>query len=107
MSKIVFADGDVPLGAMVMVRGMRACVADATVANARALPRPTWLGEKKIRSGQSFAVEMIEGLGSRDLQAIADGPIMDASQLYLPAGKLSMAEARAREAAQILPDNPA
>lgn len=32
-----------------------------------------------------------------DLHAIAAGPIMDAAQLYLPAGKISMAEARERE----------
>lgn len=37
-----------------------------------------------------------------DLKAIAAGPIMDSNELYLPAGKLSMAETRAREAAALL-----
>jgi hypothetical protein len=37
-------------------------------------------------------------LSSHDLQAIADGGIMDPSRLYLPAGRLSEADARAREA---------
>lgn len=37
-----------------------------------------------------------------DLHAIAAGPIMDSNEIYLPAGKLSMAETRAREAQQIL-----
>lgn len=32
------------------------------------------------------------------LKAIADGPLMDANRIYLPAGKLSEAEYRAREA---------
>lgn len=39
-----------------------------------------------------------------DLKAIAAGPIMDIGQIYLPAGKLSMAETRAREQSNILPD---
>ena len=33
-----------------------------------------------------------------DLKAIAEMPIMDPGRLYLPAGKLSEAEFRAREA---------
>lgn len=37
-------------------------------------------------------------LSSRDLQTIADGGIMDPNRLYLPAGRLSEAETRAREA---------
>ena len=37
-----------------------------------------------------------------DLQAIANGPIMDSNVIYLPAGKLSMAETRQREMAAIL-----
>lgn len=41
-----------------------------------------------------------------DLHAIAAGPIMDSNQLYLPAGKISLDEARARDAAQLLPPPP-
>jgi hypothetical protein len=37
-----------------------------------------------------------------DLHAIAAGPIMDSNEIYLPAGKISMAEARAREQVSIL-----
>lgn len=43
---------------------------------------------------------------SIDLHELASWPIMDAAALYLPAGKLSMAETRAREAAQLLPETP-
>jgi hypothetical protein len=39
--------------------------------------------------------------GNLDLKAIAAGPIMDAAQLYLPAGKISLAEAVAREQAGV------
>lgn len=38
-----------------------------------------------------------------DLHAIAAGPIMDSNQLYLPAGRISTEEAKAREAASMLP----
>lgn len=37
-----------------------------------------------------------------DLHALAAGPIMDIGQIYLPAGKLSMAETRQRELRGIL-----
>jgi hypothetical protein len=36
-----------------------------------------------------------------DLKTIAAGPIMDAAQLYLPAGKISAAETAARERAAV------
>jgi hypothetical protein len=39
-----------------------------------------------------------EDFTKADLQAIADGGLMDANRIYLPAGRLSEAEARAREA---------
>lgn len=38
-----------------------------------------------------------------DLHALAVGPIMDSNEIYLPAGKISLAAAKAREAATILP----
>jgi hypothetical protein len=40
------------------------------------------------------------------LKKIANGPIMDSSILYLPAGKLSKAEADARERAMIEQSEP-
>ena len=36
--------------------------------------------------------------GRLDLHALAAGPIMQPDQLYLPAGRLTLAEAKAREA---------
>jgi hypothetical protein len=36
-----------------------------------------------------------------DLHAIASGPIMDPANIYCPLGKLSMAEAKEREAQQV------
>ena len=41
-----------------------------------------------------------------DLHAIASGPIMDAGEIYLPAGKLSVAETRQREMKCILAATP-
>ena len=35
------------------------------------------------------------------LQRIADGKIMDSNEIFLPAGKISLAEAKAREAAGV------
>lgn len=37
-------------------------------------------------------------LSPDDLRAIANGPIMDSNRIYLPAGKLTESEYRAREA---------
>ena len=48
--------------------------------------------------GLHIEYKMIEGLGSRDLHAIANGPIMDPNRIYLPAGKCSEEEVRRREA---------
>lgn len=105
--RIVRADVDVPYGSRVLVRSGRASPADDSLANATATPRPSWLMENGIiKAGEHFSVVMDEGLGTRDLQAIADGPIMDESNLYLPAGKISMAEYRERQRAIILGDEP-
>jgi hypothetical protein len=98
MSKIVRADGFIPHGARVLVRGARACVATEDVANATALSTPSWARDNGFSDGQSLAVAMDAGLGARDLHALAAGPIMDPNALYLPAGKLSKAECDAREA---------
>lgn len=106
--KIVFASEDIPYGSRVLVRGMRASLAGDGFANAIAASGPRWLGDgEMIAAGRSFSVEMIEPHPDIDLRAIADGPIMDSNRLYLPAGKISMAEAREREKAQILPDSTA
>jgi len=72
------------------VRCNRASLADEAIANAVAID-----GAKK---GLHIEYKMIEGLGSRDLHAIANGPIMDPNRIYLPAGKCSEEEVRRREA---------
>lgn len=98
MSKPVSADSYIPCGARVLVRGMRATVASADVANATALSPPRWAPAEGYEQGQSLMVEMDVGLGVRDLHALAAGPIMDPNSLYLPAGKISMAQYRERQA---------
>lgn len=101
--RTVWADTDVNYGARVLVRGCRASLADQRLANATVVRRPSWCRDDEvIEAGYSFSVEMDPPSAARDLQALADGPIMDSNELYLPAGKLSMAETRAREAAQII-----
>ncbi|MEZ7273888.1 hypothetical protein NYF14_10505 [Sphingobium sp. 10 DY56-G10] len=98
---IVSADEPIPYGAEVFVRGRRATLAPKVLANARAIDRPRWLGEDGIippRCG--FTVEMLER--APDLQAMADGPIMDPVQRFLPLGRISLAESKAREAALFL-----
>lgn len=100
---IVTADVPIAYGAMVLVRGCRASLAAPALVNARVVSRPVWLGENElIPPRRSFAVEML--VQEPDLQAIADGPIMDPSQRFLPLGRLSWPETKAREAAQILDD---
>lgn len=89
----------IPFGASVIHRGFRVSLAPAETANGTARSRPTWCGEaREYAAGQHMSVDPIEGLGARDLHAIAAGPIMAPTRLYLPAGKLSKAEADAREA---------
>lgn len=46
----------------------------------------------------------VEGI---DLHAIAAGPIMQPDRLYLPAGRVTMEEARRREAASLRVGDPA
>lgn len=92
----------IPFGAHVLCRGFRVSLAGPEIANGTARTRPIYRGEKAVyEPGQHVAVEPVEGLGHRDLHALANGPIMEPSSLYLPAGKLSMAETRAREAANM------
>lgn len=96
---IVTADGKIPGGALVLVRGGRATVADKAVANGKADRPPSIMRQRKWRDGQTVPVQMLEGLGDRCLHALANGPIMDPASLYLPAGKVSLAEAMRRERA--------
>jgi hypothetical protein len=49
------------------------------------------------------AVAAMGPLTPEDLKAIANGGIMDVARIYLPAGKLSEAEYRARERENLNP----
>jgi hypothetical protein len=96
------ATEEIPVGAHVLCRGYRVSLAAPAIANGTALSRPVRRGDRAVyQPGQHVAVEPVQGLGARDLHALANGPIMDATQLFLPAGKLSMAKTRAREAANL------
>ena len=106
-SRIVFcqAVGRIKFGDRVLVRDARAAKAGPDLANGTAMPQPHWdRGPRFYRNGETVRVEMDEGLGTRSLHALANGPLMDSNEIYLPAGRLSMAEWRAREAQQVLPD---
>lgn len=95
----------IPFGAQVLCRGFRVSLAVSEIANGIARSRPLYRGDKPIyAAGEHVRVEPIEGLGGRDLHALANAPIMDAVRLYLPAGKLSMVETLAREAANVSRD---
>ena len=99
------AVGRIPYGARVLVRAMRAEVAGPEMANGTAQSAPSWWrGHKRYKDGESLVVAMDATIGARDLHAIANGPIMDANELYLPAGKISMAEYRERQRSILNPE---
>lgn len=92
------ADGPIPYGADILVRGNDAIVASQDIANAKAL-KPAWFPSRsgKYRKGDTVEYEPVAGIGQRDLHAIANGPIMDPKAIYLPAGKITEAEYRERQ----------
>lgn len=84
--------------APVLCRHGRVSNAPAELANGYA-GSEVWLGEiYYFEPGDTVHVSPVEGLGDRDLQAMANGPIMDPNRIYLPAGKCSESEMRRREA---------
>jgi hypothetical protein len=101
--KLVEAECDIPFGARILVRGTRAIVADASLANATA---PTGSeasfyarhGFTGFCQGDWLFVQVEQGADGLDLHALANGPIMDPNRIYLPAGRLTEAEYRARMA---------
>ena len=99
-----FADEPITYGARVICRGGKVSLANPDIANGRARARPIWASTPAMRyeTGEHLLVEPIEGLGERNLHAMANAPLMDASNLYLPAGRLSMADYRARVAADVV-----
>lgn len=88
----------IPFGAAVLCRAFKVSLAADDVANGHARLRPAFCRQSRWEKGDCVFVDPIEGLGKRSLQALADAPLMDSNAIYLPAGKLSAAETRAREA---------
>lgn len=87
----------IPYGASVLCRNMEVRRAPPETANGTASSKPEW-GHRgdAHRKGDWVDVQPIEGLGQRDLHAIAAGPIMEPLRIYLPAGKLTEAEYQER-----------
>ncbi|MGE8143028.1 hypothetical protein ACQKOE_13720 [Novosphingobium sp. NPDC080210] len=84
-------------GDYVLCRNGEVVKASPDVANGIAPPVPKWKHRTTHYSeGDLMRPKPIEGLGLRNLHAIASGPIMDACRIYLPAGRLSEAEYQER-----------
>jgi hypothetical protein len=92
----------IPFGAHVLCRGFKVSLATPEIANGIAASAPPSAYESDAYPEGAFvSVEAIEGLGARDLHAMANAPLMDPNQLFLPAGKLSMQDYRRRVAADV------
>lgn len=83
----------IPVGATVLCRGGDVRRAPREIANGTAKSDGT---RKAYRKGEWVSVEPVQGLGERDLHAMAAGPIMEPLRLFLPAGKVSEAEYQER-----------
>lgn len=92
------AQEPIPYGAHVLCRGYDVKLADPTVANGTADSEPFWAsrGRSGYKKGEMVMVTPVEGLGGRCLKALADGPIMEPTRIYLPAGKVGEAEYQER-----------
>ena len=91
------AQEPIPFGAHVLCRGFNVKLAAPSIANGIAANRPSWWGNRQFyKKGEYVTVTPIEGLGERDLHAMAEGPIMEPTRIYLPAGKVSEAEYQER-----------
>lgn len=89
----------IPYGAHVLCRNFEVRLAPPEIANGIAAERPKWQQRWEpdfYKAGDTMDVTPIEGLGQRDLHAMANGPIMEPLKLYLPAGKISEAEYQER-----------
>lgn len=88
----------IPFGAHVLCRGADVRLASPEIANGRAQPAPRWAArsDEAYHIGDFISVEPIEGLGQRNLQALANGPIMDPRVVFLPAGRISESAYRKR-----------
>ncbi|MCT2398485.1 hypothetical protein [Novosphingobium mangrovi (ex Huang et al. 2023)] len=88
----------IPFGALVLCRGFSVTLAPPEIANGIARSKPAWAGreDEAYHAGDYLHIDPVDGLGQRDLQAIADGPIMEPSRLFLPAGRISENEYQER-----------
>lgn len=75
-------------GDYVLCRDFRVSKAPPALANA--------IAKQRCGVGQWASLKAVEGLGERDLHAMANGPIMEPLRIYLPAGKLSEDEYQER-----------
>lgn len=83
-------------GSPVLCLGIECRAADPAIANGTLLKPRFAGGRRKSNAGERVEVEMIQGLGARDLHAMANGPCLEPRTLYLPDGKISEAELAAR-----------
>lgn len=84
----------IPYGAHVLCRGNEVSLAGPEIANGIADKSEWW--PRAWPKGEWVKVTPIQGLGQRDLHAMANGPIMEPLRLYLPAGKISEEEYQER-----------
>ena len=86
----------IEFGQHVLCRGWDCMPADPTIANGIARSKPAFTRQTRYHKGDLVIADAIEGVGERDVHALAKMPIMDPVRLNLPAGKLSEAEYQAR-----------
>lgn len=90
------ATAAINFGQHVLIRGGVCGPADPKVANGIARPLPAFYGQARYKKGDWVVADRIEGVGARDVHALAGLPLMDPIKLNLPAGKLTEAEYQAR-----------
>ncbi len=86
------------IGQYVLCRNFEVRLAPPELANGTVIATARYrrpIGDR-YKIGDHVEVEPVVGLGQRDLQAIANGPIMEPIKLYLPAGKITEAEYQER-----------
>lgn len=87
----------IPWGAPVLCRAGRVSLAPLEIANGTAIKPKLSLRHYGYEKGDLAFIEPVDGLGQRDLHAMANAPLMEPSRIYLPAGKCSLEELNRRE----------